>query len=70
MEATKDVDTGEYKTRSQKEDNCRHMIFTWKPKSTENHERQQCVSEYKTISKQTPKEDINKGDKDFRANTQ
>ena len=52
------------------------MIFTWKPKSGENHEQQKWhkthynMSPYKTISKQTLKEDINKRDKDLRANAQ
>jgi len=40
MEAIKDVDIGEYKTRSKK-NNCRHMTFTRKPKSGKNYERQQ-----------------------------
>ena len=46
MEVIKDVDIGEYKTKPQKEDNSRHTIFTWKPKSEENHGLQQHISEY------------------------
>ena len=50
------------------------MIFTWKTKSGETHGQQQrhkihCdMSEYKTISKPTPKEEINKRDKDLKVN--
>ena len=52
------------------------MIFMWKPKSGENHGRQQWheiqykISKYKTISKQMLKEEINKWDKDLKANAQ
>ena len=53
------------------------MIFTWKPKLGENHGRQQQqhkiyydVSEYKMISKQIPKKEINKKDKDLKVNAQ
>jgi len=48
------------------------MMFTWKPKSGENHGRQQRhkiyydMSDYKIISKQTPKKEINKRDKDLK----
>ena len=52
------------------------MIFTRKPKSRENHGQQQWhrihynMSEYKTISKQTLKEEINERDKHLIANAQ
>ena len=52
------------------------MIFTWKPKSGENHRRQQRhkihynMSKYEMISKQTLKEEINKRDKDLKTNAQ
>ena len=43
------------------------MILTSKPNSGENHMRQQHISVDKMISKQTPKEEINKRDKDLEA---
>ena len=43
------------------------MILTSKPNSGEKHGRQQRISAHKTISKQTPKEEINKREKDVRA---
>ena len=62
-----DADIGQYKTISKRKDNCRHVILTSKPNSGENHMRQQRISADKTISKQTPKEEINKREKDVRA---
>ena len=66
-EAIEDVDIGQYKTISQKQDKCRHTILTSKPNSGEKHMRKQRISAHKTISKQTLKEEINKRDKDVRA---
>ena len=61
--------------QDQEKGNCMHMIFTWKLKSEENHGRQQRhkihynMSAYKRISKQTPKQEINKSDKDLKVNS-
>ena len=51
------------------------IIFTWKLKFEENYGRQQHkiyynMNEYKTMSKQMLKEEINKRDKDLKVNAQ
>ena len=62
------------KKKMKKKDSGGHLIFMWKPNSGENHGQQQWhrihynMSEQKTISKQTIKEEINKRDKDLRTN--
>ena len=46
------------------------MILPSKPNSGEYHGREQRTSAQKRISNQMPKEEINKTDKDLRANAQ
>jgi len=61
--------------KQDQKDNSRHKIFTWKPKSGENHGGNNGAkihydrSEYKTISKVSQKRSIQERDKDLKQAT-